>query len=128
MPKWPAWAMAGICAACAYPAISNPPPQDPGLEHYEAHGNEPGWALLIDRHEMLYTGDHGATRITAARPDPRPSFNGRRYVAPRLTIDVTYAQCNDDISGRGYEHQVLITADGKTFSGCGGARRSDWDV
>lgn len=43
-------------------------------------------------------------------------------------MDVTYARCNDAMSGRGYEHQVTVTADGRTMRGCGGARRSDWDA
>jgi uncharacterized membrane protein len=32
------------------------------------------------------------------------------------------------MSGRGFEHQVTVTADGKTFRGCGGERRVDWDL
>ena len=128
MPKWPAWAMFGFCAACAYPAISTPPPADPGLERYEARGNEPGWHLAIDGRTITYVGNYGDTRITVPRPDPKPSFNGRRYVSPRLTIDLTYNRCNDDMSGHGYEHQVLVTADGQSYRGCGGTRRKDWDV
>jgi uncharacterized membrane protein len=37
-------------------------------------------------------------------------------------------RCNDDMSGRGYEHQVLLTVDGQTLRGCGGERRRDWDI
>jgi uncharacterized membrane protein len=43
-------------------------------------------------------------------------------------IDVTYARCNDAMSGHGYEHQVMVAADGETVRGCGGQRRTDWDV
>ena len=128
MPRWPAWIMLGVAAACAYPAISTPPPQDPRLEDYEARGNEPGWRLVMDREQIRYVGGSRETKINVGRPDPRPSFNGRRYETPRLTIDLSYTQCNDDLNGHGYEHQVLVTADGKTFRGCGGARRTDWDV
>jgi hypothetical protein len=32
------------------------------------------------------------------------------------------------MSGRGFEHQVSVTADGQTFAGCGGERRTDWDL
>jgi hypothetical protein len=32
------------------------------------------------------------------------------------------------MSGRGFEHQVLVTADSETFRGCGGERRPDWDM
>lgn len=128
MPRWPAWIMLGFAAACAYPAVTSPPPQDPRLEHYEARGNEPGWHLLIQGGRMEFTGDYGAKKISVERPDPRPSINGLRYHAKRLTVDVSYSRCNDDMSGQGYEHQVMVTADGKTFNGCGGARRTDWDL
>lgn len=128
MPRWPAWAMLAICAACAYPALTAPTPTDPGLEHYEARGNEPGWKLVIHTRTIDYVGDYGAKRIRAERPNPRPSVNGRRYATPRLVIDVAYHRCNDDMSGQGYEHQVTVIADGRAYRGCGGARRTDWDV
>ena len=128
MPRWPAWAMLAVCAVCAYPALTAPPPSDPGLEHYEARGNEPGWKLVIHGRTIDYAGARGAQRIRAERPDPRPSVNGRRYEAPRLVVDVTYNRCNDDMSGQGFEHQVMVIADGRTYRGCGGARRPDWDV
>jgi heat shock protein HslJ len=128
MPKWPAWILFGAAAACAYPAVTSPPPADPTLEHYEARGNEPGWHLLIHGGRLEYTGNYGEKKIAIARPDPRPSFNGRRYESQRLTVDVTYSRCNDDMSGFGFEHQVTITADGETYRGCGGERRKDWDL
>jgi uncharacterized membrane protein len=120
--------MLAICGLCAYPAMTASIPDDPGLEHYEARGNEPGWGLVIHARSMDYVGPGGAGTISAERPDPRPAINGRRYITDRLTVDVTYSRCNDDLSGRGYEHQVLVTAGGETHRGCGGARRSDWDV
>jgi uncharacterized membrane protein len=120
--------MFGAAAACAYPAVTNPPPVDPAAERYEAKGNEPGWRVVIAKGRIAYLGSYGDKRIEVARPDPRPSFNGRRYETRRLTVDITYTRCNDDMSGHGYEHQVTVTADGETFRGCGGARRTDWDV
>ena len=128
MPRWPAWILLGLAAACAYPAVTSPPPTDPALEHYEARGNEPGWNLVIHDNRIDYTGDYGRKKITIPRPDPRPSFNGRRYESKRLTVDVTYSRCNDDMSGRGFEHQVSVTADGQSVRGCGGERRTDWDL
>ena len=110
------------CAAAA------PPPAHADQERYEALGNEPGWHLAIADGRIDYVGDYGETKLSVRRPDPRPSFNGRRYVTPRLTLDLTYARCNDAMSGRGYEHQVMVTAGGKTAKGCGGARRPDWDM
>jgi uncharacterized membrane protein len=128
MPKWPAWILLGTAAACAYPAVTNPRPSDPTLELYEARGNEPGWFLQIGKRRIDYVGNYGNKKISVDRPDPRPSFNGRRYETPRLTVDVTYSRCNDDMSGRGFEHQVSVVADGQTFRGCGGERRTDWDL
>jgi len=132
LPRLAAAATLGtLAAACSLqtppPETTPPPATDPATEHYEARGQEPGWHLLIHGGTMTYTGNYGEVRITAPRPDPRPSFNGRRYETERLTVDVTYVRCNDVMSGHGYEHQVMVTADGQTYSGCGGARRSDWD-
>jgi uncharacterized membrane protein len=103
-------------------------PSGPAGEHYEARGQEPGWHLVIQGGRIDYTGNYGEKKISVARPDPRPSFNGRRYVTPRLTVDVTYARCNDAMSGFGFEHQVMVTADGETYDGCGGARKREWDM
>ncbi|HZG07652.1 MAG TPA: hypothetical protein VEZ70_01590 [Allosphingosinicella sp.] len=127
MPKWPAWILFGLAAACAYPALTSPNPTDPTLERLAAHGNEPRWQLLIDGRRIDYVGMNGK-KISAERPDPNPTFNGRRYETGRLTVDVIHTRCNDDLSGRGFEHQVTVIADGKTFRGCGGDRRIDWDL
>lgn len=125
MPKWPAYLMAAGAAACAVPAITTPPPT--AAEHYRALGQEPGWTLTIAEGRIDYAGDYGDTRITVPRPEPRPSFNGRRYETERLTVDITYSRCNDSMSGFGFEHQVTVIADGTTVRGCGGARRTEWD-
>jgi uncharacterized membrane protein len=130
MPKWPAYVMAAAAAACAYPALttSAPAPASSAAERYSARGQEPGWLIEIANGRIDYTGNYGETRISVPRPDPRPSFNGRRYETQRLTVDVTYARCNDAMSGHGYEHQVMVIADRRTYRGCGGARRVDWDM
>lgn len=125
MPKWPAYLMAAFAAACAYPAVTAPSPQ---AETYRALGQEPGWNLVITGGRIDYVGDYGDTRISAPRTDPHPTFNGRRYETPRLIVDITYSRCNDAMSGHGYEHQVMVIADGTPVRGCGGARRTDWDV
>ena len=125
MPKWPAYLMGAFAAACAYPAVTTPPAE---VEVYRALGQEPGWTLTISDGRIDYVGDYGETRISAPRPDPRTSFNGRRYETPRLTVDIAYSRCNDAMSGHGYEHQVMVIADGRTVRGCGGGRRTDWDV
>ena len=121
-------ALAAAACAPAPPAGTGAPDVDPSQEHYEARGQEPGWRLVIRERRIVYTGDYGAKIINVARPDPRPSFNGRRYETPRLTVDVTYVRCNDAMSGHGFEHQVLVTADGESLRGCGGARKPEWDM
>lgn len=94
-----------------------------GLDHndkYIARGNEPGWIVTIDTQNVVYEGDYGQTRITVPAPEGRPSFNGMRYVTDRLTIDITYSSCVDDMSGMRFADTVLVIADEKQFQGCGG--------
>ena len=112
------------------PSAKAPPAPAPAAapESYSALGQEPGWALKIGGGRIDYTGNYGEKKINVARPDPRPSINGRRYVTERLTVDITYARCNDAMSGFGFEHQVMVIADGETYKGCGGARKKDWDM
>jgi uncharacterized membrane protein len=117
--------LAGACAAGKTPG---PGSAGSAGERYEARGQEPGWHLLIQGGRIDFTGHYGEKKISVARPDPRPSINGRRYVTSRLTIDVTYSRCNDAMSGFGFEHQVMVTADGETYDGCGGARKREWDM
>jgi uncharacterized membrane protein len=117
-----------LAAACVAKQEAAPPAAEAAQERYEARGQEPGWHLLIHDGRIDYTGNYGDKKIGVPRPDPRPSFNGRRYVTPRLTVDVTYSRCNDAMSGFGFEHQVMVIADGETFKGCGGARKSEWDM
>jgi uncharacterized membrane protein len=116
-----------FAAACTTAEKPAPDGNDPASEHYEARGQEPGWHLVIHKGRIDYAGNYGDKKISVPRPDPRPSFNGRRYVTPRLTVDVTYSRCNDVMSGHGYEHQVTVLADGESFKGCGGARKGEWD-
>jgi len=118
--------LALLAAGCT--TADSPGSPDPVREYYEARGQEPGWHLLIQNGRIDFTGNYGEKKIAVARPDPRPSINGRRYATPRLTVDVTYARCNDAMSGFGFEHQVMVTADGETYDGCGGERKREWDM
>lgn len=87
---------------------------------YLALGTEPGWTLEITPHRLNYVGAYGATQIVEANPGASPSFNGLRYEATRLTIDVSHGACSDGMSDRRYADRVTLTADGATFGGCGG--------
>ena len=102
-------------------------PAAPADETYMARGQEPGWALTIAKGRIDYIGNYGEKRINVARPDPRTTFNGHRYETARLIVNVTHGRCNDAMSGHGYADQVTVIADGETYSGCGGERRTDWD-
>jgi heat shock protein HslJ len=124
MPRWPAWVMLAGAAACAYPALTAPVVTE---EHYEARG-EPGWHLRIHDERIDYAGNEGAVRLTVPRPEARPTASGRRYRTERLTVDLSYARCNDPKNGFGYEHRVTVIADGRALRGCGGERRADWDA
>jgi uncharacterized membrane protein len=124
MPKWPAWVMFSLAAGCMYPAVTA---GNPAAQGYSARGQEPGWALKIDGGRIDYIGNYGEKKINVAAPDPRTTFNGHRYETQRLIVDITHSRCNDVMSGHGYADQVTIIADGETYRGCGGARRTDWD-
>jgi hypothetical protein len=124
MPLWPAWLLLAGAAACAVPALTTSPP---AAQRYVASG-EPGWYLVIDGGRMDYMGDHREIRITVPQPEPRTIANGRRFRTPRLTVDIVNARCNESPNGLGYEDRVTVVADGRRFEGCGGVRRTDWDL
>lgn len=94
----------------------------PGNRVYRASGHMPDWSLQIDRGTIRYFGDQGRTRLAARAPLARPSFNGLRYVTPRITVDLTYAPCRDERSGTIYHDQVTVTVGLRTVHGCGGDR------
>jgi uncharacterized membrane protein len=112
--------------ACTYPPVTTDPPP-PAAQTYTARGQEPGWVLTISGDRIDYLGNYGEKRINVPRPAPRTTFNGHRYETDRLIVDVTHGRCNDAMSGHGYADQVMVIADGETYRGCGGDRRTDWD-
>jgi heat shock protein HslJ len=109
-----------ILSGCQTVSDAGTPANEPAS--YVARGNEPGWILKMDGKTMNFQGDYGATSIRMAQPEGRPSFNGMRYVTDRLTVDITYASCADDMSGERYSDSVLIVAEGKELKGCGGRK------
>ncbi len=88
--------------------------------YFTARGNEPGWIVRFDAEKIVFEGDYGEKKITVAKPEGRPSFNGMRYVTDRLTVDVTHAACTDDMSGRRYAETVTVLAGDSEYKGCGG--------
>ncbi len=107
-----------VLAACqTMPPSGEPVAEDPV---YTARGNEPGWILKMDSKTIDYQGDYGETKIRIPAPEGRPSFNGMRYVSDRLTVDVTYSACTDDMSGKRFADTVTVMAGDKQVKGCGG--------
>ena len=91
-----------------------------GNAPYVARGTEPFWSVAVGGGRMVYTDAEGR-RVSVRTPAARPSFNGRRYVSRRLTVDITRQQCSDGMSDLIYADTVRVTADGRALEGCGGA-------
>jgi heat shock protein HslJ len=106
------WSLAG----CQSAVLESAEPK----AHFTARGNEPGWIVRFDSENIIFEGDYGETKITVAKPEGRPSFNGMRYLTDRLTVDVTHATCTDVMSGQRYAETVAVLANGKEYKGCGG--------
>lgn len=96
--------------------ISAPPDR---MTTYRAIGTEPGWSLMIAEGQMRYDDNYGQNKISVPTPQARPSFNGHRYVTPRLVVDITHVACSDGMSDHRYPDTVMITADDKEVRGCG---------
>jgi len=78
-----------------------------------AHGCR-GRLRLPCRHDATPGGDAGDLQ--------------RARAGARLIVDVTHGRCNDAMSGQGFSNKVMMIADGETYRGCGGERRTDWDM
>lgn len=92
---------------------------------YFAMGTEPGWTAEITPTEINYAGNYGSTqiRVPISKAVQRPG--GVQYSGTAngqsIEVDILYAQCNDGMSDRRYQHSVSLTANGTTYKGCGGA-------
>ncbi len=105
----------------AEPGPATPRADEPAGPAYFALGTEPFWSLEITPATMRFDEANApGAQIVVATPDPQPSFNGRRYVAPRMTVDVTHAPCSDGMSDRRYADTITLAVDGRAFRGCGG--------
>src|SRR3569832_239874 len=90
---------------------------DGGSRIYRASGRLPDWTLQIDRGTIRYFGDDGRTRVVVPAPVARPSFNGMRYVTPRITVDLTYAPGRVARSGYVYHDRGTVTVGFRTVRG-----------
>lgn len=93
---------------------ASPAPRD-----YRALGTEPFWSVTIGVRRMVLTR-LGERTVSVRTPAARPTFNGRRYVTRRITVDVTRTPCNDGMSDRRFPDTVTVHFDRKTLRGCGG--------
>lgn len=109
-----------LALGCAHSAA----PED----SYTARGQEPGWSLTIADGRIDYVGNYGEKRISVPAPKPIIAFNGHIYQTARLQVHISHGRCNDAMSGQGFADQVMVIADGETYRGCGGPRRSEWDM
>ena len=114
-----------LLAACAT-GDEEPPTAAPQVE-YSALGQDPAWALRIDRDRISYTGDDGRTRVSVARPRVEVTAAGPRYATSRLVVDVALGACRDAVSGSGFLDAVTVSAGGRTVRGCGGPRLIELD-
>lgn len=111
---------AAILSGCATLPAPAPEIAVPQGEAWFALGTEPFWSLEITDTRITYH-DAERRRVAEANPGARPSFNGRRYVGQRITVDITMQPCSDGMSDRRYAETVRLTVDGRTLNGCGGA-------
>ena len=88
---------------------------------YRALGTEPFWSLTIGPSQIMYESASDAKPAIYRTPEPRPSFNGTRYVGENIAIDITHSPCSDGMSDRRYADTVTVRMDAKTLNGCGGA-------
>lgn len=115
----PALASFALLSACATLPATDDVATVPSGDAYLALGTEPFWSVEITDARIAYNdADNRVVRV--ANPGARPSFNGRRYVTPRITVDITATPCSDGMSDRRYADTVLVQVDGRDLRGCGG--------
>ena len=107
-------AVAGMLALTALPAQAQS-----NAQPYRALGTEPFWSLTIDGSTIRYQPASGRV-VSTAKPRPIIGFNGERYEARRMTVDITHVECSDGMSDRTYHDTVTVTLGGRTLRGCGG--------
>ena len=91
---------------------------------YVARGNEPFWQAQANAKEVRWsTVDHVAADVftdptRTAREDGFDLAATRE--GSRFALSATAALCNDSMTGMPYPHSVVVTVDGREFTGCGG--------
>jgi heat shock protein HslJ len=108
------FAAAGALMLIALPAFAQS-----NAEPYRALGTEPFWSLSIDGGTIRYQPAEGRV-VRVTKPRPIIGFNGERYEARGMTVDITHVECSDGMSDRTYHDTVTVSLGGRTLRGCGG--------
>jgi uncharacterized membrane protein len=108
-----------IAAAALLTLAALPAQAQSGAEPYRALGTEPFWSVTIDGATIRYQPAAGRA-VAVAKPRPIVGFNGERYQARGLTVDITHVRCSDGMSDRIYHDTVRVEIGGRTLRGCGG--------
>ncbi|CAL1521317.1 copper resistance protein NlpE N-terminal domain-containing protein [Chitinophaga sp. MM2321] len=86
---------------------------------FSAHGNEPGWALNLERKKLLFYTMNGDS-VQVALPAARPNTDTLKvYTTPQITIQIRNTMCMDDMSGLMQPNTVDIQIKDKVYHGCG---------
>ncbi|MDX5438170.1 MAG: META domain-containing protein, partial [Pontibacter sp.] len=99
---------------------------DRGLD-FVAMGSEPSWSLEFDLEKTLSFTAMGAQQTTVTMPVPEPvmlqSPDGVVYSANteagQLRVEMRKISCTDQMAGNRFPYSVSVTANGRTFEGCG---------
>ena len=111
--------MMKLAAAGALMLIALPALAQSNARPYRALGTEPFWSLTIDGRTIRYEPAGGRV-VSVATPRPITGFNGERYEARGMTVDITHVECSDGMSDRTFHDTVTVTLRGRTLRGCGG--------
>jgi heat shock protein HslJ/membrane-bound inhibitor of C-type lysozyme len=91
---------------------------------FNAHGNEPGWALSAEVNEVVLNWNYGRQRLVM--PNPQLDLTHSGFVLHSkanerlLKINVLHSLCRDSMSGKPYPQHVEVHFDDKHLRGCGG--------
>ncbi len=92
---------------------------------FVASGNEPSWALEIDFSQQMYFHTLSGDTLRVPVPVPRRSEPDGKVIyqavteATTLQVVIQTVACTDHMSGDGRGYRVEVTANGKTYTGCG---------
>ena len=91
---------------------------------FTAHGNEPGWTLVADQHQLEVKWDYGQQQLVFPEPRLQSRANGFQLYGqiPQASVVVSTTQtiCYDVMSGRPFPYQVAVELPSTSLAGCGG--------